>query len=131
MSRLLIAGAALMLAAALAAAMPAAAINNPIPGVDIIVRKDPDGSALVVGSVGRGGAFGGSAKLEAGTYVIYTACSGGVRCPPHTLTSLMVDGRTVPLTPSSGGTRDFVNKGLITNSNSKLVVVRGTVRIDR
>jgi hypothetical protein len=135
MSRFHVAGAALILTAALTTTTPTEAGSNPIPGVDIIVRKNPGGTAMVVGSVGSNGAFRGEIKLPAGSYIIYTACSPRVRCRANELASLIVDGRSIPIVPASGagGTRsdDFVNQGLITNSNNKLVRVSGTIRFRR
>jgi hypothetical protein len=44
------------------------ATNNPIPGVDIIVKKNPGGIIVFTGQTGRDGKF--TAKLEEGTYIL-------------------------------------------------------------
>lgn len=129
MTRLYLAGAAILATMALGAATASLAGSELIPGIDIIVRKDPGGSAMVVGTVGANGAFGGSAKLIAGNYIIHTACSRGVRCASHQLTSLMVNGRTVSTAARSGvhvAVGDFNGDG-----KEELTTFRGTISLNR
>jgi hypothetical protein len=130
MSRALIAGAALSLAALLAAATPSAATNKPIPGIDIIVEKiPPPPSALVVASVNSENTFAGQLRLTPGSYRVSTACSPGVRCPAHRLTSLMVNGRTVS-TAARGGVRVAVGD-LNGDGREELTTFRGTITLIR
>ena len=140
MSRVIIAGAALSLVALLAVATPSVATSNkgaaipPKTGIiEVVVEQIPGGRSWTIGRVSSTGAFRGEAKLPAGNYSIHTVCSQGVICPSNQLTSLQVDGRSIPLVAGNGGggTRDFVNQGLITNSNNKLVKAFGMVKINR
>ena len=140
MSKAIIAGAALSLVALLAAASPSVATINkgtavlPKTGsIDVIVEQIPGGVTRTIGRGSSSGAFGGQAKLPAGNFSIHTACSPGGTCPSNQLTSLQVDGVSIPLVAGTGGggTRDFVNQGLITNSNSKLIGARGMVKINK
>lgn len=140
MSKVINAGAALSLVALLAAASPSVATTNkgtavlPKTGtIEVVVEQLPSGVRRVIGKVSSSGAFGGQAKLPAGNFSIHTACSPGGVCPSNQLTSLQVDGVSIPLVAGNGGggTRDFVNQGLITNSNSKFVMARGMVKINR
>jgi len=65
--------AALAVLALVLAATGAMASETPIPGVDIIVRKKPGGSAIVVATTDASGKF--TARLaEPGNYSLSTAC---------------------------------------------------------
>ena len=76
-------------------------INNPIPGIDIIVEKDPGGSALVVGQSGRDGWFRGSVRVQAGEYRVEGRCPPRVMCAGFRLASVRVNGRQ--LIPNARG----------------------------
>lgn len=86
--------AALALAVGLACWGSAAlATNNPIPGVDIIVKKNPGDSIVVTPTSDHSGKF--SVKLkEPGNYTISTACKSG-GCTPSQL-PLNVAGKSYP-----------------------------------
>lgn len=140
MSRVIIAGAALSLVALLAAATTSVAQTNkgaavlPQTGsIDVIAEQIPGGVSRTIGRVSSSGAFRGETKLPAGNYSIHTVCSPGGNCPSNQLTNLQVDGVSIPLVAGSGGggTRDFVNQGLITNSNNKFVRASGMVKINK
>ena len=73
----------------------AQSINDPIPGVDIIVEKNPGGTALTVGQTGRDGWFGGRVRVEGGEYQVRAACPLRRRCPAFRLASVSVDGRVI------------------------------------
>jgi hypothetical protein len=77
---------ALALAVGLALAYPgsaALAINDPIPGIDIVVRKNPGGIAVIT-PIDESGKF--SLRLtERGNYTVSTACRLQGGCLPHTL----------------------------------------------
>jgi hypothetical protein len=79
----------------------AQATNKPIPGVDIIVEKNPGGGARVVGQSGRDGWFRGPVRVEAGEYHITAACPPRRMCRPFRLAAVRVDGRTI--TPNARG----------------------------
>ena len=130
MTRLYLAGAAVLATVALAAATPSVATNKPIPGVDIIVEKNPPPpSALVVASVNPDGGFAGQAKLVPGSYRVRTACSPRVRCPAHRLTTLMVNGKPVNTT-ASGGVRIAVGD-LNGDGLADLTTLSGTIKLNR
>ena len=132
MTRLYLAGAAILATLALTAATASLAqsSNQPIPGIDVVIQKQPWGSgAMVIGTVGTNGAFGGSVKLPAGTYLVTTACSPRVRCPAHRLTTLMVNGRTVS-TAARGGVRVAVGD-LNGDGKEELTTFRGTITLIR
>lgn len=93
--------AALSLLLLLAGPVLAQAINNPIPGVDIIVEKNPGGGALVVGQTGRDGWFRGPVRVETGEYQVTAACPPRRMCRAFRLTTVRVDGRTI--TPNARG----------------------------
>lgn len=79
----------------LALPVTAQSINNPIPGIDIVVKKNPSGRALVVGQSGRDGHFSGSVRVENGEYQVSAACPARRRCPDFRLASVSVDGRRI------------------------------------
>jgi len=93
---------ALTLAAVLALALPGAAAkaqntSNPIPGVDIVVKKNP-GDISVTLPIDASGRF--SLRLTApGQYTISTACRLPAGCAPHTLSF------DASATPGADGTR--------------------------
>jgi hypothetical protein len=95
MSRTRTALAAALALASLAAPLAARASNEPIPGIDIIVRKEPGGTATRVATTGRDGQFSGRVTLERGQYVVITTCRAGVRCPAVQLGALTVNGQPV------------------------------------
>lgn len=66
--------------------------SNPIPGIDIIVRKKPGGSIVVTPTSDHSGKF--SVKLGSGDYTVSTACKSG-GCTPSQL-SLNVAGKSYP-----------------------------------
>lgn len=78
-----------------APAMAQGRTNNPIPGIDIIVQKDPGGSALVVGQSGPDGWFRGPVRVEAGEYEIRATCAPRRQCPAFRLTSVRINGRMI------------------------------------
>ena len=72
--------AALALSFSMTAAMAA---SDPIPGVDIIVRKNPGGLAVVVATTDAKGKF--SARIaEPGNYTLSTACHPKTACLGYT-----------------------------------------------
>ena len=72
--------AALALSFSMTAAMAA---SDPIPGVDIIVRKNPGGLAVVVATTDAKGKF--SARVaEPGNYALSTACHPKTTCLGYT-----------------------------------------------
>lgn len=79
--------------------------SDPIPGVDIIVKKSPGGSALAVGRTGRDGWFAGAVRVEAGEYSVTAACPPRRTCPAFRLASVTVDGR--PVSPDARGQHRF------------------------
>ena len=83
---------------------------DPIPGVDIIVQKDPGGSALVVGRSGRDGWFRGSVRVQAGEYRISAACPPRVMCRAFRLASVRVNGRQ--LSPNADGRFTWVGSSI-------------------
>jgi hypothetical protein len=90
--------------AALAMTTTAAmATIDPIPSVDIIVKKKPHGLAVVVATTDASGKF--SARLaEPGDYTVSTACHPKAVCVPYTFTaSINASG----LTKSGPGTMTF------------------------
>lgn len=132
MSRLYLAGAAILATVALAAATPSVAEQKPSPGIDIIVQIK--GSTAVVAllafaSVVHGGTFAGQLELPAGTYTVRTACSLRVRCPAHRLTSLVVNGRSVSIAANGG---IFVAAGDINgDGRADLTTISGTISLGR
>ena len=74
---------------------------NPIPDVNIIVKKDPGGSALVVGQSGRDGWVSSRVRVERGEYQVSAACPPRRQCPAFRLASVSIDGRAV--IPSARG----------------------------
>ncbi|MBI2260780.1 MAG: carboxypeptidase regulatory-like domain-containing protein [Caulobacterales bacterium] len=85
--------AVLALASILLIAPASADIGEPIPGIDIVVRKNPGGLAVVAATSGRDGRFSARVQLEPGEYQVSTACRARTACPAHELSSLTVDGR--------------------------------------
>lgn len=85
--------------------MPAGAQyqNEPIPGVDIIVRKKPGGSIVVVATTDREGRFSGR-FAEPGDYTISFACRAKVPCPRFAAT-IAANGQ--PLKSSEAMTYDL------------------------
>lgn len=69
--------------------------NNPIPGIDVVVQKKPNGGELVVGQSGRDGWFRGTVRVEAGEYQVTAACPPRRMCPAFRLAEVRVDGRTI------------------------------------
>lgn len=90
MTKLIWVGSAAVSVAMLAS--PAMAINDPIPGVDIIVKKNPGGIALVEDVTDMRGGF--TVRLKAaGRYTLSTACPAGMLpCPPRRLSVFLPDG---------------------------------------
>lgn len=117
--------ASLALVAALAGSAPSLAGSEPIPGVDIIVEKNPGGSKLTVGSVGRDNQFAGELRLAAGTYVIGTACKTAVRCPAHALARVSVGGKN--LTADSRGVYSFS----VAEGTGRPTAIRGAIKLLR
>lgn len=90
--------AGLALAGACTAAMAAI---NPIPGVDIIVKKNPGGHVIVTATSDRSGHF--TARVtEPGEYTVTTACRQPSACRAHTLS---INGGG--LVKSGGGTMPY------------------------
>lgn len=87
--------AALALAVGLALAFPgsaALATIDPIPGIDIIVRKNPGAIIITVTPVNDApGRFSVQLK-EPGNYTISTACRLPAGCLPHTLSGALTPG---------------------------------------
>lgn len=75
--------------------------NKPIPGVDIIVEKNPGGGALVVGQSGRDGWLSSRVRVERGEYQVSAACPPRRQCPAFRLASVSIDGRA--LIPNARG----------------------------
>lgn len=75
--------------------------NNPIPGIDVVVKKQPTGSALVVGQSGRDGWFRGPVRVEAGEYQVSAACPARRMCRAFRLAEVRIDGRRI--TPNARG----------------------------
>lgn len=76
---------------------------EPIPGIDIIVRKKPGGVRVAATVSDASGRF--SVRVaEPGQYTVSTACRSGNACQPHTV-SLTASG--VLLKPSADGTYEF------------------------
>jgi hypothetical protein len=75
--------------------------NNPIPGIDVVVRKQPGGGALVVGQSGRDGWFRGPVRVEAGEYQVTAACPPRRMCRAFRLAEVRIDGRQI--TPNARG----------------------------
>ena len=98
--------AALALSSSVTAAM---AIINPIPGVDIIVKKNPGGLAVVVATTDAKGKF--SARVaEPGNYTLSTACHPKTTCLGYTgtVTFTVTLGPTPePQTIATGTTSTF------------------------
>lgn len=75
--------------------------QKPIPGVDIIVEKNPGGGALVVGQSGRDGWVSSRVRVERGEYQVRAACPQRRQCPAFRLASVSIDGRA--LIPNARG----------------------------
>lgn len=74
-------------------ATPAIANNNPIPGVDIIVKKKPGGVAIVANTTDKSGQF--TARVgEPGDYTISFACRAKAPCPRFAAT-LAANGKSL------------------------------------
>lgn len=104
---LLVPAAGIGTAALVATATSAFAVNNPIPGIDIIVRKEPGGSAMRV-QTGRDGGFT-FAKLTPGTY------------------TLTLDGKSLAmalekLDPKPTGTKQTILVGILLPAIQKTIV---------
>ena len=99
-------------------ATPAGAQNQiePIPGVDIIVKKKPGGGIVVVATTDREGRFSGR-FAEPGDYTISFACRAKAPCPRFAAT-LAANGQ--PLKSSEAMTYDLTVGG-------EPVVLTGTV----
>ena len=100
----------------LASATAAIAAENPIPGIDIIVKKKPGGIIATVVSDERG-RFS-VVVPEPGRYTVSTSCPAKrppSSCPQHRL-SLNASGK--PLRAGPGGSYDFtvskVETGVLT-----------------
>lgn len=85
----------------LVAPVAAQTIGTPIPGIDIIVKKNPGGVAVVVGQSGRDGRFSGSVRVESGSYQIEAACPARQTCRAYRLTEVLISGRA--LAPNAKG----------------------------
>lgn len=75
--------------------------NQPIPGINVVVKKQPTGNALVVGQSGRDGWFSGRIRVEGGEFEVSAACPPRRQCPAFRLASVSVDGRVI--TPNARG----------------------------
>ena len=101
--------AALALSFSVTAAM---ATNDPIPGVDIIVKKNPGGLAVVVATTDAKGKF--SARVAApGNYTLSTACHPKAVCPAYAGTYTItftgtLSGTPEPQTIATGRTSTFM-----------------------
>ncbi len=84
----------LVAALVLLAASPGLAVNNPIPGVDIIVERNPPrpGESLVI-PLDRGGPEASRASLGPGVWQVRTSCRAGAGCASVAFTEVVVDGR--------------------------------------
>jgi hypothetical protein len=86
--------AAVLALATLAVPVTAQTSNNPIPGIDVVVKKKPAGSALVAATSGRDGRFSARVRFDPGAdYEISLPCGTRTACPR--LASLTVNGRSV------------------------------------
>ncbi|MBX9803705.1 MAG: hypothetical protein K2Y04_13225 [Caulobacteraceae bacterium] len=94
--------------------------SNPIPGVDIIVKKNPGGSTLVVGQSGRDGWVSSRVRVERGEYQVSAACPPRRQCPAFRLASVSIDGRA--LIPNARG--EFI---FPVGSSTGQVVLRASV----
>jgi hypothetical protein len=72
---------AAVLAVALALAGSAVAgPGDPIPGIDVVVKKQPAGAALVAATTDKAGRF--TVRVaEPGSYTLTAACRAAPRCP--------------------------------------------------
>ena len=77
-------------ALALSTTVPMRAAINPIPGVDVIVKKNPHGIRSVVATTDRSGRFTGRVT-EPGQYTVFIVCKTEP-CPRFTVT-LSASGR--------------------------------------
>lgn len=93
---------------------------HPVPGVNITVKKDPGGSALVVGQSGRDGWVSSRVRVERGEYQVSAACPPRRQCPAFRLASVSIDGRAV--IPSARG--EFI---FLVGSSIGQVVLRASV----
>lgn len=83
----------LVLAASISAGMANA--GEPIPGVDIELGKNPDGTTVVVATTGREGRFSSRVRVEPGEYAVTTVRAPRRPCPANRQLTLDVDGRAV------------------------------------
>ncbi|MDZ4364152.1 hypothetical protein [Brevundimonas sp.] len=90
--RLAIAASALLMLGTPASAQDS---NNPIPGIDVVVRKQPGGGALVVGQTGRDGWLRAPIRVEPGQYQVTGACPVRRTCPAFRLALVRVEGRVI------------------------------------
>jgi len=96
--------------------MTAMATNDPIPGVDIIVQKNPGGTVVVTGHVSKkSGKFSVQVK-EPGQYTISTACKQSA-CPSY---RVLIKASGVPLKHGTGGN--------FTVGNNAPVVLSGQIQ---
>ena len=86
----------------LAAAAPMRASDDPIPGVDVVVRKKPSGVPMVVASSNSKGQFSGRVSAG-GQYTISLVCKTEP-CPRFTVT-LSASGKVLRAKPD--GTYDL------------------------
>lgn len=68
----------------------ALAIGEPIPGIDIVVKKNPPGMVVTISANDAGV---GTFELGAGQWTAQIECSRGVACTPHFFTEVRVNGR--------------------------------------
>jgi hypothetical protein len=80
------------------------AANDPIPGIDVIVKKNPGGNAVYV-SQNRNGAP--TFFTEAGEYTISIVC----RKPPCVKFTAVVNANGKALKANADGTYDFAVEG--------------------
>lgn len=110
-----------MLAIALLAPAPALAfllVNNPIPGIDIIVRKEHGGHALTAAVTDARGGFITQVR-EPGNYQIWTECRNPRAPQPCPARRLTVRG--AEMRPGREGSYEF------TVPRGRRVVLTGTV----
>jgi len=79
-------------ALALSIATPMQAAINPIPGVDVIVKKNPHGIRSVVATTDRSGRFTGRVT-EPGQYTVFIVCK--TEPCPHFTVSLSASGKVL------------------------------------
>jgi hypothetical protein len=106
----------------------AMAASDPIPGVDIIVHKNPGGTVVVIGHVSKkSGRFSVQVK-EPGQYTISTACKQSA-CSPYKVSINRIravpeggaaDASSVPLKHGTGGN--------FTVGNNAPVVLSGQIQ---